>query len=71
MVFGVYKAVRPSGPAMRRRPMASCYGIFFRNIKRGRRAGRTGGTTSRWSYPADGWMFSWTMPHRPHWRSAD
>jgi hypothetical protein len=31
-----------------------CYGTSFRNIKRGRRSGRTGGTTSRWSYPAGG-----------------
>jgi hypothetical protein len=34
--------------------MVSCYGTSFRNMKTGRRSGRTGGTTSRWSYPADG-----------------
>ena len=53
---GPIRPVRPSGPAcsMRRRLMVSCSGTSFRNIKRGRRCGRTGGTTSRWSYPAGG-----------------
>src|SRR5262245_50811736 len=54
--LGLIRVVRPSGPAysMRRRLTVSCYGTSFRNIKRGRRFGRTGGTTSRWSYPAGG-----------------
>src|SRR5262249_50540569 len=54
--LGLIRAVRRSGPAysMRRRLMVSCYGTSFRNIKRGHRSGRPGGTTSRWSFPADG-----------------
>ena len=56
----LYLRPDPSCPAfracisMRRRLMVSCSGTSFRNIKRGRRSGRTGGTTSRWSYPAGG-----------------
>ena len=36
------------------RRMAFRSGTFFRNIKRGLRSVRTGGTTSKWSYPAAG-----------------
>ena len=55
-ILGPIPRVRPSGRAssMRPRRMAFCFGISFRNTKRGRRSERTGGITSRWSCPAGG-----------------
>src|SRR5206468_8807930 len=55
----LYLRPDPNCPAFRAciqyapQTQASCYGTSFLNIKRGRRSGRTGGTTSRWSSPAD------------------
>ena len=52
---GLTRTVRPFARAYSMRPslMASCSGTYFHSMKTGRRSGRTGGTTSRWSYPAD------------------